>query len=60
MEPLFKRLPPYFKIAQDYTALAARKTEWAMQYVVEPVLRIRSAVASLDRFIQTARKFFGQ
>ena len=57
---LIHRLPPYLKIAQDYTELAARKTEWAMRYVVEPVLQIRSAVAGLDKFIQTVMKFMGR
>ena len=57
---LLKVLPPYMKIAQDYTDLAARKTEWAMRYVVEPVLQIRSAVAGLDKFIQSVMKFVGQ
>ncbi len=57
---LIRLLPPYAKVAQDYTALAARKTEWAMQYVVGPVLQIRSAVAGLDKFIQNIRKFMGR
>lgn len=52
-------LPPYFKIAQDYTALASRRVEWAMRYVIEPVLQIKSAVAGFDGFVQNARRFFG-
>jgi hypothetical protein len=57
---LIKILPPYFKVAQDYTALAAQKTEWAMRYVIEPVLAIKSAIAGLDNAIQTVRRFFGK
>jgi len=57
---LLKVMPPYFKIAQDYSALAARKTEWAMRYVVEPVLQFKSAVAGFDSFAQGVRKFFGR
>ena len=57
---LLKILPPYLKVAQDYTALAAQKTEWVMRYVIEPVLSIKSAVAGLDNAIQTVRRFFGR
>ncbi len=57
---LVKLLPPYAKVAQDYTALAARKTEWAMQYVVNPILQIRSVVAAVDKFVQNLRRFTGR
>lgn len=57
---LIKLMPPYVKIAQDYTALASRKVGWAMRYVVEPVLEIKSAVAGFDGFVQSVRRFFGR
>jgi hypothetical protein len=57
---LIKLLPPYFKIGQDYTALASRKVEWAMRYVIEPVLQVKSAVAGFDGFVKIARQFFGR
>jgi hypothetical protein len=57
---LVKLVPPYAKVAQDYTALAARKTEWAMQYVVNPILQIRSVVAAVDKFVQNLRRFTGK
>lgn len=60
LNKLMPKLPPYFKVAQDYSAWLAYKTEWALKYVVEPVLQIRSGVAGLDNFIQTIRKFVGR
>lgn len=57
---LVKLVPPYAKVAQDYTALAARKTEWAMQYAVNPILQIRSVVAAVDKFVQNLRRFTGK
>ena len=57
---LIKLLPPYFKIGQDYTALASRKVEWAMRYVIEPVLQVKSAVAGFDGLVQNARRFFSR
>lgn len=56
---LLRILPPYSKIAQDYTALAALRVEHVMRYVLEPVLRVRSGVAGFDRLVQNVRRFFG-
>ena len=57
---LLRILPPYFKVAQDYTALASLKVEQAMRYVIEPVLQVKSGVAGFDNFVQNVRRFFGQ
>lgn len=54
------KLPPYFKVAQDYSIWLAYKTDWAMKFVTGPVLQIRASVAGMDGFIQGIRKFFGQ
>jgi hypothetical protein len=56
---LIRILPPYLKVAQDYTALAALKVEGVMRYVLEPVLKIKSGVAGFDSAIQNLRRFFG-
>jgi hypothetical protein len=55
---LVKILPPYMKVAQDYTLLAARKVEQAAHYAVKPVIKTRAAVAGFDNFVQNIRKFF--
>jgi hypothetical protein len=57
---LVRKLPPYLKVVQDYSIWLAYKTEWAMKFVTQPVLQMRSGVAGLDAFIQGIRKFFGQ
>lgn len=57
---LLPKLPPYFKVAQDYSAWLAYQTEWAMKFVTEPVLQVKSGVAGLDGFIRSIRKFFGR
>lgn len=57
---LIRILPPYFKVAQDYTALAALRVEQVMRYVIEPVLQIKSGVAGFDRIVQNVRKFLGR
>ncbi len=57
---LLPKLPPYFKVAQDYTAWLAYKTDWAVKYVTGPVTQVKSGIAGLDGFIQGLRKFFGR
>ncbi len=52
------KLPPYFKIAQDYVALAASEVKRLTRYVEEPVLQFKSGVAGFDQFVQSARRFF--
>lgn len=55
-----KILPPYFKVAQDYTAWLAYKTNWATKFVTQPVTQVRSSVAGLDGFVKGIRKFVGR
>lgn len=57
---LIGKMPPYFKVAQDYTAWLAYKTDWAMKFVIEPMLQVKSSVASMDSFIKNIRKFVGR
>ena len=44
------RLPPYFKIAQDYVALAAGKIQGGVKKASDGVLSVRAAVAAAQRF----------
>src|SRR5262245_46667376 len=44
------RLPPYFKIAQDYVALAAGKIQAAVKRASDGVLSVRASVAAAQRF----------
>jgi hypothetical protein len=53
-------LPPYFKVAQDYSAWLAYKTNWAVKFVTQPMTQVKSSVAGLDGFIKGIRKFFGR
>ena len=52
------KLPPYFKIAQDYVALAASEVKRLTRYVEEPLLQFKGGVAGFDQFVQSARRFF--
>jgi ABC-type dipeptide/oligopeptide/nickel transport system permease subunit len=52
------KLPPYFKIAQDYAALAASEVKRLTRYVEEPVLQFKGGVAGFDQFVQSVRRFF--
>jgi NADH:ubiquinone oxidoreductase subunit 5 (subunit L)/multisubunit Na+/H+ antiporter MnhA subunit len=55
---VLRKLPPYFKVAQDYSVWLAYKTKWAMKFVLEPVVQVKSSVSGLDGFIKGLRKFF--
>ena len=51
------KLPPYFKIAQDYAALAAREVKRYTGYLEAPVLQFKGGVAGFDQFLQSVRRF---
>ncbi|MBI3242639.1 MAG: hypothetical protein HYZ49_10140 [Chloroflexi bacterium] len=51
------KLPPYFKIAQDYAVLAASEVKRLTRYVEEPVLQFKGGVAGFDQFVQSVRRF---
>jgi hypothetical protein len=45
------RLPPYFKIGQDYVALAAARIQGGAKRVSNVVLSMRAGVAAAQRFM---------
>jgi hypothetical protein len=49
------RLPPYFKIGQDYVALAAARVQGGAKKVSNGVLSARAGVAAAQRFMAGLR-----
>ena len=50
-----RRLPPYFKIGQDYVALAAGKIQGGVKKASDGVLKVRSGVAAAQRMAADLR-----
>ena len=50
------KLPPYFKIAQDYAALAAARVKQGLSYIEKPILQSKAAAAGAEKFGQEAQK----
>ena len=55
-----RKSPPYFKIAQDYSARIAREVGRGVRYVSEPVLQFKAAVAGFDKIVQAVQGFLGR
>jgi len=53
---LIGKLPPYFKIAQDYAALAAARVKQGLSYIEKPILQSKAAAAGAGKFGQEAQK----
>ena len=51
------KLPPYFKLAQDYVALAGDRVQAAAKKVSDVILSTRSFVAGVQRAAARARAF---
>lgn len=60
IQELMTRMPPYFKIAQDFMARVARQSTRIMRYASEPVLKLSAAVNSFDSFVSGVMRFFGR
>ena len=57
---LLRQAPPYFKIAQDFSARIAVEVRRGVGYVSEPVLQFKAAVAGFDRFVKAVQGFLGR
>jgi hypothetical protein len=53
---IISKLPPYFKIAQDYVALAALRVKQGLSYIEKPILQSKAAAAGAQKFGQEAGK----
>ena len=51
------RLPPYFKIAQDWVALIADRIQNAADSISKVILKIRSTLAGVQRAANSVRGF---
>ncbi len=57
---LLRKSPPYFKIAQDYSARIAVEVRRRVVYVSEPVLQFKAAVAGFDKIVKAVQGFWGR
>ena len=57
---LLRKSPPYFKIAQDYSARIVVEVRRGVVYVSEPVLQFKAAVAGFDKIVKTVQGFLGR
>ena len=57
---LLRKSPPYFKMAQDYSARMVVVVRRGAAFVSEPVLQFKAGVAGFDRFVKAVQGFLGR
>ena len=49
---ILRRAPPYFKMAQDFTAQVAAQTKIISNFIAQPMLAVKAATSALEQILK--------